>query len=119
MLHVARCPGASRRRARLPCGLRTGPGAGDPAPGRRHRRRGPVAAALLEGRRAVDQSAAIRRCYDRWFAAVMAGDGAPFADLLAEDFCYVDIFGTVRDGPGYHALLADIPAGNLVMTLGT
>ena len=67
----------------------------------------------------MDHSAAISHCYARWFEAVMAGDTAPFADLLADDFCYVDIFGAVRDRAGYHALLADIPAGNLTMTLGT
>ena len=58
----------------------------------------------------MDHSAAISRCYTRWFEAVVAGDTTPFADRLADDFCYVDIFGAVRDRAGYHALLADIPA---------
>ena len=63
-------------------------------------------------------TAAIAACYHRWFEAVMTGDMTPFAALLAPDFRYVDIFGAVRDGAGYHALLAEIPAGNLIMTLG-
>jgi len=36
-------------------------------------------------------------------AVDLAGDTAPFADLLADDFCYVDIFGEIRDRAGYLA----------------
>ena len=66
----------------------------------------------------MEHDDALSRCYRRWFEAIMAGDTAPFAELLADDFRYVDIFGAIRDAAGYHALLADIPAGNLTMTLG-
>src|SRR5687767_14886094 len=66
----------------------------------------------------MDHASVITERYGLWFEAVMNGDHAPFAELLADDFCYVDIFGAVRDGGGYHALLADIPAGALSMKLG-
>lgn len=66
----------------------------------------------------MDHAAAITERHGLWFEAVMAGDTAPFAELLADDFCYVDIFGAIRDAAGYHALLADIPVGALTMKLG-
>jgi len=66
----------------------------------------------------MDPSAAIRQCYDRWFEAAVAGNARPFGELLADDFCYVDIFGVVRDGAMYRALVAEVPGGSVVMTLG-
>ena len=51
----------------------------------------------------MDHADIVSRCYHRWFDALMAGDAAPFVDLLADDFCYVDIFGEIRDRAGYLA----------------
>ena len=67
----------------------------------------------------MGHAAAISSCYDHWFQAVMDGDTSPLAKLLATDFCYVDIFGVVRDRAGYHTLLAQVPPGTVVMTLGS
>jgi len=48
----------------------------------------------------------------------MAGDIPSVGELLAEDFCYVDIYGQILDQTRYFALLSHIPAGAITMQLG-
>jgi ketosteroid isomerase-like protein len=50
-------------------------------------------------------SAALWRQYDRWWAALPAHDDVVLDAVLADDWLYVDQFGTVRDKPDYIALV--------------
>jgi ketosteroid isomerase-like protein len=66
---------------------------------------------------AQDLKGSVRRAYDGWFNAVMALDIRTLAGLLDDGFVYTDIFGAVRDKPGYLAHVGRIPPGGIEMQL--
>jgi ketosteroid isomerase-like protein len=51
------------------------------------------------------------RLYDAWFAAALGRNAAFFGEVLADDWYYVDIVGTVRDREQYVEMLQLVPDG--------
>src|SRR5689334_3007103 len=50
---------------------------------------------------AAELSAALRRAYDDWWAALPAHDEAALDAILADDWTYVDQFGSIRNKREY------------------
>jgi ketosteroid isomerase-like protein len=58
---------------------------------------------------ASELEAEIGGLYDAWFAAALSRDAAFFREVLADDWYYVDIAGTVRDREQYVDMLDLVP----------
>jgi ketosteroid isomerase-like protein len=56
--------------------------------------------------------------YDAWFAAVLSHDEGFFRRMLADDWYYVDIAGTLRDRDAYVAMLDLVPPDATMRMVG-
>lgn len=65
----------------------------------------------------MSPEAELTATYHRWFDAAMAGDPEPFTEMVADDWVYTDIFGTVWDKPGYLDLIRSLSGTGLIMKL--
>jgi hypothetical protein len=67
---------------------------------------------------ASELKAEIGGLYDAWFAAALSRDAAFFREVLADDWYYVDIAGTVRDREQYVDMLDLVPTDATMRMVG-